>query len=172
MPEWARRQVKYFYDTEFYEDGERIHLISIGIVAEDGRELYLENADFDPGIVPEGHFLVENVFPWLYDSDIYLVSKAEIARLVQLFILAVEGPHELWGYYSDYDHVVLAQLFGRMIDMPEGIPWFTMDLKQEMTRLRIKGDQVPAQEGVEHHALADARWNKVVYDHLQLWWNG
>lgn len=165
--------MKYFYDTEFYEDGERIHLISIGIVAEDGRELYLENADFDPGIVPEGHFLVENVFPWLYDSDIYLVSKAEIARLVQLFILEAEGPHELWGYYSDYDHVVLAQLFGRMVDMPEGIPWFTLDLKQVMFMNRdMIDDQIivnppPVQEGVEHHALADARWNRDVHKWLE-----
>ena len=32
--------VKYFFDTEFYEDGKTIDLISIGIVAEDGREFY------------------------------------------------------------------------------------------------------------------------------------
>ena len=32
--------MRYFYDTEFLEDGETIDLISIGIVAEDGREYY------------------------------------------------------------------------------------------------------------------------------------
>ncbi len=31
--------MRYFLDTEFYEDGKTIDLISIGIVAEDGREL-------------------------------------------------------------------------------------------------------------------------------------
>ncbi len=36
----------YCYDLEFLEDGETIELISIGIVAEDGRELYLVNRDF------------------------------------------------------------------------------------------------------------------------------
>lgn len=30
--------MRYFYDTEFIEDGHTIELISIGVVAEDGRE--------------------------------------------------------------------------------------------------------------------------------------
>lgn len=40
--------MKYFYDTEFIEDGKTIDLISIGIVAEDGRELYMQSTEFDP----------------------------------------------------------------------------------------------------------------------------
>ncbi len=35
--------VKYFIDSEFVDDGRTIDLISIGIVAEDGRELYFSN---------------------------------------------------------------------------------------------------------------------------------
>ena len=154
--------MKYFYDSEFYEDGERIHLISIGIVAEDGRELYLENNDFDPDIVPAGHWLVDNVFPWLYNQPDVLLHKKDIAEAVKEFILDAEGPHELWGYFSDYDHVVLAQLFGRMVDMPEGIPWFTLDLKQTLHTFIIHC-ALPAQDEVEHHALADARWNRKLY---------
>lgn len=154
--------MKYFYDTEFYEDGKVIHLISIGIVAEDGRELYLENNDFDPDIVPAGHWIVDNVFPWLYNQPDVLLHKTQIAALVKEFILEGEGPHELWGYYSDYDHVVLAQLFGRMIDMPEGIPWYTLDLKQVLQTFNIQYP-LPAQDEVEHHALADARWNRKLY---------
>jgi hypothetical protein len=37
----------YWLDTEFIEDGVTIDLISIGIVAEDGRELYLLNWECD-----------------------------------------------------------------------------------------------------------------------------
>lgn len=40
--------VRYFYDTEFIEDGQTIELVSIGIVAEDGREYYAVSTDFDP----------------------------------------------------------------------------------------------------------------------------
>ena len=39
--------MRYFYDTEFIEDGTTIELVSIGIVAEDGREYYAVSTDFD-----------------------------------------------------------------------------------------------------------------------------
>jgi hypothetical protein len=39
--------MRYWLDTEFIEDGHTIDLISIGIVAEDGRELYAENMECD-----------------------------------------------------------------------------------------------------------------------------
>lgn len=39
--------MRYWFDTEFIEDGKTIDLLSIGIVAEDGRELYLEILEAD-----------------------------------------------------------------------------------------------------------------------------
>lgn len=164
--------MKYWYDTEFYEDGKQIHLISIGIVAEDGRELYAENAELDWNIVPGDHWIQKNVLPHLQGlaAGYY---RNEIAGHVRRFITkdGTEFDNELWGYYSAYDHVVLAQLFGRMVDMPSGIPWFTRDIKQEQERiidLWFKhGLLLPEQSGVEHHALADAKWNKEAYEFLK-----
>ena len=37
--------MRYFYDCEFIEDGTTIDLVSIGIVAQDGRELYLVSTE-------------------------------------------------------------------------------------------------------------------------------
>ena len=39
--------MRYFYDTEFIEDGSTIELVSIGIVAEDGREFYAVSTEFN-----------------------------------------------------------------------------------------------------------------------------
>ncbi len=39
--------MRYFYDTEFIDDGRHIELISIGVVAEDGREYYAQSVEFD-----------------------------------------------------------------------------------------------------------------------------
>ena len=39
--------MRYFIDTEFVEDGKTIDLISIGMVAQDGREYYAINRDCD-----------------------------------------------------------------------------------------------------------------------------
>lgn len=69
-------------------------------------------------------------------------------------------PFELWGYYSAYDHVALAQLFGRMIDLPAGWPMFTHDVRQFMDHVGIRREDLPAEPDQKHNALADARWNR------------
>ena len=73
---------------------------------------------------------------------------------------------ELYGYYSAYDHVVLCSIFGRMIDLPNGIPMYTKDLKQMMDEKGLdkewKRRHCPDPEG-EHNALIDARWNYSLY---------
>ena len=40
--------MRFFYDCEFIEDGTTIELVSLGMVAEDGRELYVVSTEFDP----------------------------------------------------------------------------------------------------------------------------
>src|SRR2546421_4731127 len=52
--------MRYFIDTEFIEDGKTIDLISIGIVCEDGRELYLQSLSFNHAKANE--WVKENVF--------------------------------------------------------------------------------------------------------------
>ena len=37
--------MRYFYDTEFIDNGRIIDLISIGVAAEDGREFYAVSAE-------------------------------------------------------------------------------------------------------------------------------
>jgi hypothetical protein len=50
--------MKIFIDSEFVDDGKTIDLISIGLVAEDGRELYLQSCEFDP----------EKASPWVQEN--------------------------------------------------------------------------------------------------------
>lgn len=65
--------MRYYYDCEFLENGRTIDLISIGIVAEDGREYYAVNAevneddtDADLGKRIAYHdWLMKNVVPHL-----------------------------------------------------------------------------------------------------------
>lgn len=151
--------MRYFLDTEFIEDGFMITLISIGIVAEDGRELYLESTQ-----VPwhrANDWVNQNVRPQLLNTPEVLRSEAQIAAEVVEFV--GKSP-EFWAYYADYDWVVVCQLYGRMIDLPPSWPMFCLDLKQE---LYLNGNmKPPRQEGVVHNALEDARWNKQTYDWL------
>lgn len=181
----------YAYDTEFLENGRTIELISIGIVADDGREYYAVNVDMPTDRIAQDPWLMQNVWPHLplvdynpaplitgarSDYGIYirgsLDQKSEfvkpqwvIRNEVRAFLTAgasEENPTHLWADYGAYDHVVLAQLFGRMIDLPEGIPMFTNDLQTVFTGYvyddeRPDATQVPVSLETEHHALNDAR---------------
>jgi len=165
--------MKYWFDTEFIEDGKTIDLLSIGIVAEDGRELYLKS--FEADFAKANDWVRANVFPslgvFLTDGNKLdnrtnwqeFTSRRIIADKILEFV-AVDKP-EFWAYYADYDWVVICQLYGRMIDLPKGWPMYCRDVKQLCDSLG--NPQLPKQESTEHHALADARWTKQAYEFLQ-----
>lgn len=163
----------YTLDTEFIEDGRTIDLISIGIVCEDGREYYAVNADMPIKRIRKHQWLMDNVVPglpkphgdwinhmpskWLFDYRNPVVKdRKRIASEVRDFLLAAGEP-ELWANYSAYDHVVLAQLWGPMSDLPQGIPMWTHDIQQAIER--SDGCVFPVQETGVHNALEDTRHN-------------
>lgn len=102
---------------------------------------------------------------------------------------------EFYAYFADYDWVLLCSLFGSMMQLPPGFPMYCKDIKQMLheyaERLSIymptrysSGDKDDTPEikyahltsckayenlknNNEHSALADAIWNKKVYDYLQ-----
>jgi len=171
--------MRYFFDSEFIEDGKTIELISLGIVAEDGREFYAENSDCD--LDRASDWVKENVIQHLWSrqadkSDFNrwsrdggsggLMSKIEIAREVERFCdpTRYQKP-EFWAYYADYDWVVMCQLFGTMMDLPNNYPMYCMDIKQWCKHL---GDpELPKQAKGLHNALDDARHNKVMWNFLK-----
>jgi Predicted exonuclease of the beta-lactamase fold involved in RNA processing len=171
--------MKVYYDTEFLENGSTIRLISIGLIREDGKSLYRVVYDYtlmkDVFMHP---WLRQNVVPSLpyemtedgvalthgHPDYLKVMDRAGIAEDVKRFL--VDTPNlELWAYYSAYDHVALCQLFGRMIDLPNGIPMYTNDLRSEIQRMG--NVRVPEQLGGHHNALADATWNKDTHEYLQ-----
>jgi hypothetical protein len=64
---------------------------------------------------------------------------------------------ELWADYAAYDHVALCQLWGTMMQLPEGIPMWTHDLQQEAGRLGVTKRLPPLPGATAHNALDDAR---------------
>lgn len=154
--------MRYFLDTEFIEDGNTIDLISIGIVAEDGREFYREVVIDQIPWDRADPWVLENVKPHLLASPTVIRPKSIIAQELLDFI--DHDKPEFWAYYADYDWVVLCQLYGRMIDLPKGWPMFCMDLKQ--LAVMMGNPMLPKQQDTEHHALSDARWNRDTFWYL------
>lgn len=153
--------MRYFLDTEFSEAGSSkpIRLISIGIVAEDGRELYLESGEWISAEI--NPWVQANVIPYLKGE---MHSLSDIALRVRDFCDLAYGEPEFWGYYADYDWVVFCQIFGSMAELPEGWPMYCCDIKQLCDSLG--NPKLPQQESTEHNALNDARWNREVHRFL------
>ena len=154
---------KFFYDTEYLDDGVTLSFISIGIVREDGATYYAVNADADWNRIHQHNWLMANVVPRLPPAAGWK-PKQLIADEVGAFLLG-SGKPALWGWFAAYDHVVLSQLFGRMLDMPPGIPMFTNDLRSliDLAGIRL----LPEQTSGNHDALEDAKHLKVRFDYVE-----
>ena len=137
-------------------------LLSIGIVAEDGRELYLENREAD----------ITKALPWVREHVFTSMTWKEQTSHhdIRLQVLAFCNPEkygkpEFWAYYADYDWVVMCQLFGRMIDLPPSWPMYCRDFKQQLV---LYGNptlkKLPESEA--HNALNDAKWLKGHWERL------
>jgi hypothetical protein len=145
-------------DTEFDEDGKTIELISIGLVSSEGHEYYAVSREFDP--LHCNDWVKKNVLTKLPPpGDPLWKPRAQIAQeLIEVTKLGTTVP-KFWGYYADYDWVVLCQLYGKMIDLPPGWPMYCRDLKQRMDDFNVDRQDLPGQApDTEHTAIEDARW--------------
>ncbi len=175
--------MKYFFDTEFIESSERktIDLISIGIVAEDGRKYYAISTEFDPSLASEwvrdnvlsklpprpGTFNpAEALFSTLNESKAW-TSLANIREEILKFTSQDVTPIEFWADYGAYDWVVFCWIFGCMVDLPNGYPYNCNDINQWTTQLGLSRDFLPPEPIDAHNALADAQWTKEAYDALK-----
>lgn len=95
---------------------------------------------------------------------------AQVVEFCRGIYIAHDPNPEFYAYFGDYDWVVFCWLFGRMIDLPEGFPYFAMDLKQMMVERGLtskwKNKVCPKPED-EHNALADAKWNKRLFEEIK-----
>lgn len=154
---------RWFLDTEFADTGSVVKLISIALVSEQGETYYAvacdgwTTADCDP-------WVQANVLPKLPDPETWK-PRAVIADELRALLLR-DGTPEIWAYFCSYDWVVLCQLWGRMVDLPTGMPMFCWDLKCEMDRLGIGRDQLPDNDDA-HDALADAKWTMAAWKRVR-----
>lgn len=142
--------MRYWFDTEFIDDGKNLELVSIGIISENNRTYYAEVADAD---VSKGDaWFQKNVTPYLTGER---KTRQQIAE--DLVKFCGKRP-EFWAYYASWDWMLLCRLYGRMIDGPAGWPHYVHDL-------RTLADYYGApplleQKSIKHNALNDAIWTR------------
>lgn len=181
---------RFFYDTEFLEDGKTIDLLSFGMVCDTStNEFYHVNRDADWKAAFDHDWIRSNVLDSIaHEVHVPSRSDREAGRKIEIELtepypvaitkksmaqelvnyvetnLPENSVPEFWAYYGSYDHVAMAQIFGTMMELPAFFPMYTMDIKQLMV---MKGvSSTPIVQESEHNALDDARHNLAVFRYL------
>jgi hypothetical protein len=179
---------KLFFDSEFTGLRQNTTLISLGIVAEDGRAFYAEFTDYDKSQVDD--WLETNVIAHLkYPKDaphnstamngwtFEVVGDKEFVKneLVKWLNL-IGSPDQQFQMVSDhsaYDWMLFCDLFGDAFGIPKCIYYIPLDIctmfydygiDEDISREKFTKDtQI---EGVKHNALYDARVIKACFDKI------
>jgi hypothetical protein len=167
--------MKYWLNTQFNESAGNIDLLSIGLVAEDGREFYGLNYDADFRKAALNGFVRDRVLPVLpyRPESLYAVvspiwfAKKSLGLEVAKFLGCIsDGEHkpylpegidrpEIWTWYGAYHWVAMCSLFGSMVELPNGLPMLPYDAKQWCDQLG--NPRIVAQSPGCYHALENAR---------------
>lgn len=126
------------------------------------------------------HGDMRNSFPFTYSTMKGIIkgfgkTNKQIAEEIKDFINGIgedisigHGDKEFYGYYCDYDHVVLCQLYGKMIDLPKGFPYYMIDIQQIIDSNKINKKELIKEipQINSHNALQDALWNMKAYKYI------
>ncbi|MFI7096769.1 hypothetical protein [Streptomyces lydicus] len=155
-------------------------LVSIGLTDDQGVDYYAVNADMDVAALQAVPWMVNNVWPYLprivfgmddhcgilnTDDPAVLPIEEIRAGVTAYFNNTRASETRLYAYYGGQDIARLHSLWDNdWAAMPDRIPrWFT-----ELEGLIVDAGRprMPEQESGEHHALADARYNRVMHEAL------
>jgi len=142
--------VKIFFDTEFTGLHQDTTLISIGLVADNGRTFYAELTDYDKSQVDK--WIQENVIDNLIytghktnergeilvgASAVVLGNRETVAvRLAEWLDSFNEDEIEMWSDCLAYDWVLFCQLWRNAFNIPKCVYYIPFDLS---TAFRIAG---------------------------------
>lgn len=147
--------MRAFFDTEHIKIySTPLTLASIGILREDGEQLYMVSSEFKRS--KSGAWFKKNVWPHLADE--YRFTTDEIAFAVQSFLTPVR---QLVTRGGKNDWPLLTKLLG-------GLPYSKIDIEKAWDF--VGRPILPSHEG-RHHAMDDAHYHRDLYkllcDHVQ-----
>lgn len=182
--------MKLFFDTEFTGLHKNTTLVSIGIVAENGKRFYAELSDCDESQCDD--WIKENVLKHtiLCGNDTLAARLGEDSNTTVILGSKADIRYEFgdWlkqfdevQFVSDvchYDMVLLIDIFGGAFDLPKNVSTVCYDINQDIAKhygisdreafdksredivSELCGRQI---EGEKHNALYDAEVIKAIY---------
>jgi 3' exoribonuclease, RNase T-like len=176
------KKTRFVYlDCEFLPaDPSTRGLVSIGLTDHEGVDYYAVNGDMDVAALLAVPWMVDNVWPYLprlvfgYDEpgrvlnhdDPAVQSIADIRAGVARYFADTDATEtRLFAWYGGQDICRLHSLWDNDWSvMPDQIPrWFTEIEALIVNASHPTRPDLPKQDGGEHHALADARYNRQLH---------
>lgn len=143
-----------FIDTEFAHDASTaVDLISIGLVAADGREFYAEHNDFDPALV--NSFVRGNVLPLLRTNGVPMLSACALQRATLAWLELFKDDGVVVCFDNVIDWSLLSELLGN-----ETLPWLGSRNIRDNIDWNVRKQFFALTRLTEHHALHDAHANR------------
>lgn len=187
--------MRLYFDTEFTGLHQGTTLISLGIISEDGRTFYAEFTGYDKTQVTS--WIQENVIENLIFKTLQMEPCADVDyknRSVEVLgrEYFVKARLAEWlrqfdsiQFVSDvchYDFVLLAELFGGALKLPENVSAACHDINQDIasfyhiservafdkSREDIVEESLQVIDGQKHNALYDAKVIKAIYEYINL----
>ncbi|QIA28713.1 putative 3' exoribonuclease [Phage f2b1] len=174
--------MKLFFDFEFTGLRQDTTPISLGVKAANGRKFYAEFTDYNKSQVDS--WIQENVIDNLKfnngDMPIsnlgdYTVVKGTTAQVQFRFLTWLKqfNRAEFWGDCLSYDGVLLNNLLGGALNVPDNVDYIFYDICTLFKLFGIDPDisreafiDKPI-EGAKHNALYDAEVIEACYDKLE-----
>lgn len=207
--------IEGFHKPRFGKRRHHIDLISLSLVSEDGSELHVVSNEYNykdasPSVKK---YVIAPLYRRIVHGDRrnfcneenfhkeFGISNRDIASSIAVFTkceltgglqdlyrryTSTDLDIQFYGYFSDYDWVLICSLFGTMMDLPKGYPMYCIDLKQmfdecqkdfgrgkerinDLIDLRKHPHYPPFPTGKDEHSdIAEARWAKRLYEFLLL----
>lgn len=133
--------MRVYFDCEFTGLHQNTTLISIGMIAENGKTFYAEFSDYDQKQVD--NWLEENVISNLsFNNQNYVIPKSpvnmtdnykmkgntkEISNTLKMWLDQFEKI-EMWSDCLSYDWVLFNNLFGTAFDIPKNVYYIPFDI--------------------------------------------
>ena len=184
--------MKIFFDTEFTGLHKNTTLISIGLIAENGKTFYAELTDYDESQVDDWikKNVIDNLVMKYRDGFYYYITNSETwvkgdKKKIADYLLEWLSQFETVEWVSDvchYDFVLLIDLlYSHALKMPYGkhnaaCHDINQDIAKEFGINEIKAFDKSREEilevyeveidGDKHNALYDAKVIKAIYDNV------
>lgn len=168
--------MKIYFDSEFTGLIKNTDLISIGCIAENGRQFYAEFTDYNSRLIDD--WLQKNVIEnLLYNDRDHFIKKEEnsifmkdikpnIKNAFESFILDMDSV-TMFSDISSYDWVLFCDLWGGALNIPDKIDPFCRDIGHYLeqngfdpfnqNREKILEKEGITIEGTKHNSLYDAK---------------